>query len=630
MPARKVIITCAVTGSAHTPTMSPNLPYTVEDVVDQSVAAVEAGAAIIHLHARDPKDGRPTAEPAVFLDYLKGIKDSTDAVVSITSGGGTGMTVDERLRVIYETRPELCTLNLGTFNYGSFPMIPKYAGSWKFDWEEPYLESTRVEPFVSTFADIETMLTDVRKQTGSRFEYEAYDIGHLYTLAYYLDAGLVEPPIFLQTIMGVMGGIGAERRAPRSHAVDGRPPARRCLRVVGAGRRSPPVRDDHGVRGDGLARAGRARGRAVHRTRPARRVERRAGRQDPPDPQRAVHRDRDARRGAPDPRPQGSRPGRLVSGRVRPDAVGTVTVVGTGVIGGGWAAHFLRRGYDVVAWDPGPDARSRLSGLLDTAWPSLERLGLSLGAGRDRLRWADTLEEALADTHFVQESSPEVLDAKVALLAEIDRLADPEVVVASSTSGLLMSDMAVRCDHADRFLVGHPFNPPYLIPLVEVVGGRDTDPDVVTWAEAFYTAAGKTALTMEQEVPGFVGNRLQEALWREALHMVSSGEATVQQIDDSIAHGPGLRWAIMGPMLTFHLAGGPGGMGHMLDHFGPALLEPWTRLEAPPLTPELRDRVVTGAVEEAGGRSVAELERRRDAFLVDLLLLLERHRNGDA
>ena len=207
---RKVIITCAVTGAAHTPTMSPGLPYTVEDVVGQSVAAIEAGAAIIHLHARDPRDGRPTPDPAVFLEYLKGIKDSTDAVVSITSGGGTGMSVEERLRVIYETRPELCTLNLGTFNYGSFPMIPKYAGSWKFDWEEPYLESTRAEPFVSTFADIEHMLTDVRAQTGARFEYEAYDVGHLYTLAYYLDAGLVEPPIFLQTILGVMGGIGAE------------------------------------------------------------------------------------------------------------------------------------------------------------------------------------------------------------------------------------------------------------------------------------------------------------------------------------------------------------------------------------------------------------------------------------
>jgi uncharacterized protein (DUF849 family) len=209
MPARKAIITCAVTGSAHTPTMSPHLPFTVEDVVQQSVDAVEAGASIIHLHARDPKDGSPTADPAVFLEYLKGIKDSSDAVVSITSGGGTGMSVEDRLRVIYETRPELCTLNLGTFNYGSFGMIPKYEGQWKFDWEKPYLESTRAEPFVSTFKDIEHMLTDVRKQTGSRFEYEAYDIGHLYTLAYYLDAGLVEPPIFLQTILGVMGGIGA-------------------------------------------------------------------------------------------------------------------------------------------------------------------------------------------------------------------------------------------------------------------------------------------------------------------------------------------------------------------------------------------------------------------------------------
>jgi carnitine 3-dehydrogenase len=314
--------------------------------------------------------------------------------------------------------------------------------------------------------------------------------------------------------------------------------------------------------------------------------------------------------------------------RTGPDSVRTVTVVGTGVIGGGWAAHFLGRGYDVVAWDPGPDARARLTGLLDTAWPSLERLGLAEGARRGRLRWAESLDEAVAHTDFVQESSPEVLEDKVALLARIDRLTPPEVVVASSTSGLLMSDMAVECETPGRLLVGHPFNPPYLIPLVEVVGGQKTDQDTVTWAEAFYAAAGKVPLTMEQEVPGFVGNRLQEALWREALHMVDAGQATVQQIDDSIAHGPGLRWALMGPMLTFHLAGGPGGMGHMLDHFGPALLEPWTRLDAPPLTAELRDKVVAGAVEEAGGRTVTELERRRDAFLVDLLLLLERHRGG--
>ena len=208
----------------------------------------------------------------------------------------------------------------------------------------------------------------------------------------------------------------------------------------------------------------------------------------------------------------------------------------------------------------------------------------------------------------------------------MDEAAPDDVVVASSTSGLLMTDMAVDCARPERFVVGHPFNPPYLVPLVEVVGGARTDPAVVTWAERFYALTGKTCLTPTGEVPGFVGNRLQEALWREALHMVGAGEATVQQVDDAITYGPGLRWPLMGPVLTFHLAGGPGGMAHMLDHFGPALLEPWTRLAAPPLTPALRDAVVAGAEAEADGRSVRELEQQRDAFLVDLLLLLERHR----
>jgi uncharacterized protein (DUF849 family) len=207
---RKVIITCAVTGSGHTPTMSPHLPFTVEDIVNDSIAAVEAGASVIHLHARDPHNGRPTADPAVFLEYLKPIKAATDAIVSITTGGGTGQTVQDRLRVVEVTKPELCTLNLGTMNYGGFPMIDKHRGQWRFDWEEPYLESTRSEPFVSTYADIEHMLRTVGPESGARFEFEAYDVGHLYTLAYYLDLGLVQPPIFLQTILGVMGGIGAE------------------------------------------------------------------------------------------------------------------------------------------------------------------------------------------------------------------------------------------------------------------------------------------------------------------------------------------------------------------------------------------------------------------------------------
>ena len=207
---QKVIITCALTGSGHTPSMSPYLPYTVEDVVKQGVAAAEAGAAVLHLHARDPKDGSPSADPKIFAEYASGIRQRSDVVISISTGGGTGMSVQDRLAGVLELKPELCTLNLGTMNYGSFPMIDRYRGRFKFDWEEPYLESTRAEPFVSTYADIEYMLTEVGPATGTRFEAEAYDVSHLYTLAYYLDKGLVEPPILIQTIFGTMGGIGPD------------------------------------------------------------------------------------------------------------------------------------------------------------------------------------------------------------------------------------------------------------------------------------------------------------------------------------------------------------------------------------------------------------------------------------
>lgn len=211
MPSsRKVIITCAITGSSHTPTMSPGLPYTPEDIIRQSIEAAEAGAAVIHLHARDAKDGRPVAEPEVFRGYLTAIKAKTNAIIGLTTGGATGQTVEERLKPIRILQPELCTLNLGTMNYGGFPMIPKYQGKWKFDWEESFLESTRHEPFVSNYADIEYMLTHLTAETGVRFEFEAYDVGHIYTLAYYMDIGMVKPPVFLQFVLGTMGGIGAE------------------------------------------------------------------------------------------------------------------------------------------------------------------------------------------------------------------------------------------------------------------------------------------------------------------------------------------------------------------------------------------------------------------------------------
>ncbi len=206
----KLILTCAVTGSSHTPTMNSQIPVTVEEHVDQSVAAHAAGAAVIHIHARDPADGRPSSDVGLFREYCAGIKERCDAIISITTGGATGQTVEERLRVIKVLQPELATCNLGTMNYGLFQMIPKYQGRWKYDWEEPYLESTRSEPFVNRFSDIEYMLTELAAETGCRFEFEAYDVGHLYTLAYFADQGLVQPPIFMQFVMGTLGGIGPD------------------------------------------------------------------------------------------------------------------------------------------------------------------------------------------------------------------------------------------------------------------------------------------------------------------------------------------------------------------------------------------------------------------------------------
>ncbi|MGW1678118.1 3-hydroxyacyl-CoA dehydrogenase NAD-binding domain-containing protein [Saccharopolyspora sp. NPDC002376] len=311
-----------------------------------------------------------------------------------------------------------------------------------------------------------------------------------------------------------------------------------------------------------------------------------------------------------------------------PASVRRVTCIGAGVIGGGWVAHFLARGYQVTAWDPAPEFEAKLRRLVDAAWPALTELGLAEGASRDNLVIAATLEDAVADAEFVQESAPEDLALKRDLLARIDAATPAGVVVSSSTSGYGMTEMQVDCPTPQRLVVGHPFNPPYLIPLVEVVGGEKTEPWAVQWASEFFEVAGKSVITMDREVPGFIANRLQEAIWREALHMVANGEATVEQIDASITDGPGLRWPLLGPCLTFHLAGGEGGMAHMLDHFGPSLKSPWTRLEAPELTTELRDAMVEGCEEAADGRSIAELVADRDRAVIAVMRAVDEVRKG--
>lgn len=207
--AKKVIITCAVTGSIHTPTMSPHIPLTPDEVASQAIGAAEAGAAILHLHARDPKDGRPTPDPAVFMQFLPRIKQATDAVVNITTGGGHGMTLEERLAAPLKASPEMCSLNMGSMNFGLYPMLARYK-EWKHDWEPKHLEASRDFIFRNTFKDIEYILRNLGEAHGTRFEFECYDVGHLYTLAHFLDRKLVKPPLFVQTIFGILGGIGAD------------------------------------------------------------------------------------------------------------------------------------------------------------------------------------------------------------------------------------------------------------------------------------------------------------------------------------------------------------------------------------------------------------------------------------
>lgn len=206
---RKVIVSCAITGSIHTPSMSPHLPFRADDIAAQAIAAAEAGAAIVHLHARDPKTGRPSPDPDHFRPFLERIKAQSDAVVNITTGGGNAMSVDERIAAALAFAPEMCSLNMGSMNFGLYPMLARYH-TFQHDWERPHLEGTRDFIFRNTFADIESILARLGEERGAKFEFECYDVGHLYTLAHFLDRGLVRPPLFVQTIFGILGGIGAD------------------------------------------------------------------------------------------------------------------------------------------------------------------------------------------------------------------------------------------------------------------------------------------------------------------------------------------------------------------------------------------------------------------------------------
>ncbi|WP_236175785.1 L-carnitine dehydrogenase [Pseudomonas pseudonitroreducens] len=297
----------------------------------------------------------------------------------------------------------------------------------------------------------------------------------------------------------------------------------------------------------------------------------------------------------------------------------TFAALGSGVIGSGWVARALAHGLDVIAWDPAPGAEAALRARIANAWPALEKAGLAPGASQDRLRFVATIEECVRDADFIQESAPERLDLKCELHARISAAAKPNALIGSSTSGLLPSEFYADATHPERCVVGHPFNPVYLLPLVEVVGGAKTAPEAVQAAIKVYESLGMRPLHVRKEVPGFIADRLLEALWREALHLVNDGVASTGEIDDAIRFGAGLRWSFMGTFLTYTLAGGNAGMRHFMAQFGPALQLPWTYLPAPELTDTLIDRVVEGTSEQQGSRSIAELERYRDDCLLAVL-----------
>jgi carnitine 3-dehydrogenase len=299
-----------------------------------------------------------------------------------------------------------------------------------------------------------------------------------------------------------------------------------------------------------------------------------------------------------------------------------VAVLGAGTIGASWTALFLSRGLEVAVFDPAPGFDGHLRAFVARAWPALERLGLGAEADAMRLSFHDHPAEAVAGAGFVQESGPEDLAAKRALFAEMGPGLAPETIVASSTSGLMPSDLQEGRAGPERYLVAHPFNPPHLIPMVELVGGRATAPEAIERADAFFTGLGKVTIRVRREVPGHVVNRMQAALYREAINLVLNGVADIADVDKGIAYGPGLRWALMGPHAIHHLAGGRGGLRHLLEHIGPGL-ERWMNDLGPlAITPEVIDRLVAD-FEASRPPPIAELEAERDALLLALLETLQ-------
>jgi 3-hydroxyacyl-CoA dehydrogenase len=298
-----------------------------------------------------------------------------------------------------------------------------------------------------------------------------------------------------------------------------------------------------------------------------------------------------------------------------------IAIVGTGVIGASWAAYYLARGFDVVATDPGPQAEANLRKYVDDAWPLLKQVGLSPGASRDRLTFSPDMSRALAEADWVQENAPERPDFKIKLFAQMDEATPPNSIIASSSSGITMDVIQSGCKRPERCVIGHPFNPPHVVPLVEVVGGAKTSEATIERAMAFYASIGKKPVRLYKALPGHVANRFQAALYKEVLYLVQQGVLSVADADIAVCYGPGIRWGVMGPSLQWHVGGGQGGIQHFMEHLMDPLAAMMKTLGTPEITPQLKQTVVDAVLKEAGGRSVEELAREENAVLTGLLKL---------
>jgi 3-hydroxyacyl-CoA dehydrogenase len=303
-----------------------------------------------------------------------------------------------------------------------------------------------------------------------------------------------------------------------------------------------------------------------------------------------------------------------------------VTIIGTGVIGASWTALYLAKGLRVVSTDPAQNAEAALRKFVETAWPALQRLGLAPGASRSNLKFTADLAQAVADADLVQENGPERIDFKRKLYGQLDELLPPDVIIASSSSGLTMSEIQLGApSHPDRCVIAHPFNPPHLIPLVEIVGGAKTSEETIQRVSEFYSSIGQRPVRLNKEMPGHVANRLQAALGREVYYLVAEGVVSAADVDTALCWGPGLRWGIMGNMMLNHLGGGRGGIEHFFEQFTGPMAAWWRTLGSPVLTPDLQKKLIASVHAEVGSRSVEELEAERDDILLGLLELRAKH-----